>query len=102
MVLFGTAGVSPPTCPPPQGIEQDADGQFVVRIIMEFCDRGDLQAAIARGAPFSAARVLKEEEAAAAALAKQNEVAAQKKATEVSTHQQPMTMPLVVVGKSGI
>ena len=25
---------------------------------MEFCDRGDLQAAIARGAPFSAARVL--------------------------------------------
>jgi serine/threonine protein kinase len=41
-----------------QGIEQDADGQFVVRIIMEFCDRGDLQAAIARGTPFGAARVL--------------------------------------------
>ena len=41
-----------------QGIEQDADGQFVVRIIMEFCDRGDLQAAIARGSPFGAARVL--------------------------------------------
>ena len=41
-----------------QGIEQDADGQFVVRIIMEFCDRGDLQAAIERGVPFSAARVL--------------------------------------------
>ena len=40
------------------GIEQDAVGRFVVRIIMEFCDRGDMEAAIARAVPFSAARVL--------------------------------------------
>ena len=48
----------PPRVCCPQGIEQDTDGRFVVRIIMEFCDRGDMEAAIARGAPFGAARVL--------------------------------------------
>ena len=40
------------------GIEQDVDGRFVVRIIMEYCDRGDMEAAIAHGVPFSAERVL--------------------------------------------
>ena len=41
-----------------QGIEQNADGRLVVRIIMEYCERGDMEAAIARGVPFSAERVL--------------------------------------------